>query len=82
MLIVYGDDIIVIEDETKGLKSRLENEFKTKDFGNLRNFLGIEVGRSNNGIVALDLLEETGMIGYKPAKTPIDPNHKLRFTTE
>jgi hypothetical protein len=54
-----------------------------KDLGDLRYFLCIEVARSKKGIVlsqqkyVLDLLNDTGMLGCRPASTPIDPNHKL-----
>ena len=42
--------------------------------------------RSKEGIFVnqrkyvLDLLDETGMLGCKPAKTPIEPNVKLQPT--
>lgn len=86
ILIVYIDDIIVISDnleEIQSLKVHLEKEFEIKDLGTLRYFLGMEVARTNHGIVVhqrkyvLDLLEEIGMIGCKLAVTPIYPNHKL-----
>jgi hypothetical protein len=54
-----------------------------KDLGDLRYFLCIEVARSKKGIVlsqhkyVLDLLNDTGMLGCRPASTPIDHNHKL-----
>ena len=51
--------------------------------GQLKYFLGIEIARSPTGIIlsqrkyALDLLNDTGMLGCRPASTPIDQNHKL-----
>ncbi|RVW56555.1 Retrovirus-related Pol polyprotein from transposon RE1 [Vitis vinifera] len=58
-------------------------EFKIKDLGNLKYFLGMEIARSKKGIVVsqrkyvLDLLNETGMLGCKPAETPMDTTVKL-----
>jgi len=86
ILAVYVDDIIIIGDdevEVKRLKENLSKEFEVKDLGQLRYFLGIEVARSQKGILlkqrkyVLDLLNETGMLGCRPASYPIDPNHKL-----
>jgi hypothetical protein len=86
MLAVYVDDIIITGDdetEIKSLKKNLSKQFEVKDLGPLRYFLGIEIARSLKGIVlsqrkyVLDLLKETGMLGCRPASTPIDPNHKL-----
>lgn len=52
-LIVYVDDIVVTgndEVEMEQLKSNLTREFKIKDLGSLKYFLGIEVARSKQGI--------------------------------
>ncbi|XP_059668762.1 uncharacterized mitochondrial protein AtMg00810-like [Cornus florida] len=57
-----------------------------KDLGQFRYFLGIKVARSKQGIsllqrkYVLDLLRDTGMLGCKPASTPMDPN--LKISTE
>jgi len=86
LLAVYVDDIIITGDdevEIKRMKENLSKEFEVKDLGQLKYFLGIEVARSPKGIVlsqrkyVLDLLNETGMLGCRPASTPMDPNHKL-----
>ncbi|KAA0055189.1 cysteine-rich RLK RECEPTOR-like protein kinase [Cucumis melo var. makuwa] len=86
VLIVYVDDIILSGDdqaEINQLKQRMCNEFEIKDLGNLTYFLGMEVARSKEDIsmsqrkYTLDLLTETGMLGYRPADTPIEFNHKL-----
>lgn len=90
ILIVYVDDIILTGDdimEMDRLKKALTLEFEMKDLGNLRYFLGMEIARSKSGIsvsqrkYVLDLLKETGMLGCKPAETPIDPNVKFDRTS-
>ena len=86
-LIIYVDDMIITgddEEEIVTLKGKLFQEFEMKDLGNLKYFLGIEVLRSMQGIFIhqrkyiLDLLTETGMLGGKPADTPIVANHGLQ----
>lgn len=86
ILIVYVDDIIVTGDddvEVGRLKQMLANEFEVKDLGQLKYFIGMEVARAKKGILisqrkyVLDLLKEIGMLGCKPAETPIDANKKL-----
>nr|CAN71214.1 hypothetical protein VITISV_039504 [Vitis vinifera] len=52
-LIVYVDDMVVTEndlEERKALQNYLSKEFKMKDLGHLKYFLGIEVSRSSEGI--------------------------------
>ena len=86
ILIVYVDDIILTGDykeELESLKHYLSKEFEIKDLGNLKYFLGMEIARSKHGIFVsqrkyvLDLLTETGMLGCKPASTPMDSNKKV-----
>ncbi|KAF3657316.1 hypothetical protein FXO38_13745 [Capsicum annuum] len=85
-LVVYVDDIVITGNDQDGitnLKQHLFQHFQTKDLGRLKYFLGIEVTQSSLGIVvsqrkyALDILEETGMMGCRPIDTPMDPNAKL-----
>ncbi|CAH9082663.1 unnamed protein product [Cuscuta europaea] len=86
VLIVYVDDIILTGNyckEIEDLKKKLAQEFEIKDLGELKYFLGMEIARSQKGIVVsqrkyvLDLLHETGMSACRPIDTPIDPNQKL-----
>jgi hypothetical protein len=87
ILVVYVDDIVVTgndDEEIRNLKKMLAKSFDVKDLGFLHFFLGIEVAYGAQGIYlsqrkyVLDLLAETGMLGSKPAATPIEPN--LRIT--
>jgi hypothetical protein len=91
VLIVYVDDIIITGDdfvERDKLRKRLSAEFKIKELGKLKYFLGIEVVYSEKGICisqqkySLDLLKETGMVDYKPCETPIDLKHGLENDEE
>ena len=53
LLVVYVDDIVIIESDSKSissLKSFLHGQFHTVDLGMLRYFLGVEVMRSKHGI--------------------------------
>lgn len=91
ILIVYVDDFIVTgndRDEIRKLKEMLAKEFEIKDLGILGYLVGIEVARLSKGIFVsqtkyvLDLLQEIGMLGCKPANTLIDPNYNWRTTVK
>jgi hypothetical protein len=80
------DDIILTrdyEEELVRLKKLLAKEFEIKDLRYLKYFLGMEVAQSRKGIYVsqrkyvLDLLKETGMLGCKPANTPMDSTKKI-----
>ncbi|RVW65369.1 Retrovirus-related Pol polyprotein from transposon RE1 [Vitis vinifera] len=85
-LLVYADDIIVIgndEKEKDALRRCLVKEFKTKELGRLKYFLGMGVAHSREGIFIsqqtymTNLLKETRKLACRLVSTPIDPNHKL-----
>ncbi|XP_014523570.1 uncharacterized protein LOC106779872 [Vigna radiata var. radiata] len=86
-LLVYVDDIVLAGnsiDEITHIKDLLHRQFQIKDLEELKYFLGFEVARSKKGIhlhkrkYALDILEETGMMGSKPCSTPFLSNtHSL-----
>ena len=86
LLVVYVDDIVIIESDSTGIssfKSFLHGHFHTKDLGMLRYFLGVEVMRSKHGIFlsqrkhVLDLLSETRKLGAKPCSSPMAPGVHL-----
>ena len=71
VLAVYVDDFIITGDDEKeirNLKENLSRQLEVKDLGQLRYFLGIQIGRNPKGIVLsqrkclLDLLSKIGML--------------------
>ena len=83
------DDIIITGDDTSGIvqvKNGLRRSFDIKNLGPLHYFLVIEVARSSQCIYlsqrkySLDLLQDTCMLGCRPASTPMVPN--LKISTE
>jgi len=71
-------------DDIERIKTKLDVEFQIKDLGKVKYFLCIEVAHSIAGITIcqrkyyLDILNDTGLLGAKPAKTLLDPSVKLR----
>ncbi|XP_071728346.1 uncharacterized protein [Rutidosis leptorrhynchoides] len=82
-ILVYVDDIVVTGNnlnEIEKFKLFLKSKFQIKDLGRLKYFLGIEILNNEKGICmnqrkyCLDLLSDYGMLGCKPANTPIESN--------
>lgn len=73
--------------EITSVKSILDQQFKIKDLGTLKFFLGLDVARSFAGLIlsqrkyALELLEDVGLLACKLASTPMLPGLKLSTTT-
>lgn len=85
-ILVYVDDIILegtSMPEFDRIKLILDENFSIKNLGILKYFLGLEVAHSQAGIslsqrkYCLDLLQESDMLGSKPAPTPTDSSVKL-----
>lgn len=85
-VLVYVDDLIVGGNDSALIslfKSYLSRCFHMKDLGVLRYFLEIEVSRGKEGMYlcqkkyVLDIIEECGLLGSKPAPTPMEQNHNL-----
>jgi len=85
-ILVYVDDIILAGDNLKSIThftKLLDQTFSIKDLGILKFFLGLEVARSSHGIhlcqrkYVLDILSDSGMLGSRPASTPMDYSTRL-----
>ncbi|XP_035548665.1 uncharacterized mitochondrial protein AtMg00810-like [Juglans regia] len=89
-LLVYVDDILVASNDltiVNDLKALMHSKFQIKDLGPLRYFLGIEIARSSKGIhfcqkkYTLDILADSGTLGSKHTKVPMEQNLKLTKST-
>lgn len=85
-ILVYVDDLIISGNSTSAInsfKAYLSTCFHMKDLGSLKYFLGLEVSRSSQGIYlcqrkyTLEIITECGLLGCKPAGSPMDQNHTL-----
>ena len=83
ILAVYVDDIIITGSdnaEVTTTKAYLAQHFVTRDLSPPRYFLGLEIAYRQRQMsicqrkYALDLLEETGTPGCKPASSPMEQN--------
>ncbi|CAM8947840.1 unnamed protein product [Rhodiola kirilowii] len=90
-LLIYVDDILITGNDSESIsniKKFLRNNFRIKDLGNLRYFLGIEVSKSREGIYisqrkyALDIIKDVGLSGAAPVGTPMERGVKLCDSSE
>ncbi|KAK3002667.1 hypothetical protein RJ639_019973 [Escallonia herrerae] len=88
-ILIYVDDILLTGNdlqEIERLKKFLLKRFRIKNLGDLKYFLGIEFSRSKKGIFmsqrkyALDILQDSGLLGVRPDKFPMEQNLKLTPT--
>uniref|UniRef100_A0A2N9HCG1 Integrase catalytic domain-containing protein n=1 Tax=Fagus sylvatica TaxID=28930 RepID=A0A2N9HCG1_FAGSY len=86
LVLVYVDEILVASNDLSQIetfKHALSTNFKTKDLGPLKYFLGLKVARSQKGIFlnqrkyALDILNDSGQLGARTASFPMEQNLKL-----
>jgi hypothetical protein len=85
-VLIYVDDIIVSSSSPKAtvaLLRDLEKEFALKDLGEIHYFLGIEVTRTQQGMVlsqrkySEDLLKRASMQNCKEVTTPLSTSERL-----
>nr|XP_019068974.1 uncharacterized protein LOC109120063 [Solanum lycopersicum] len=86
VILVYVDDLLITGNSSRMVqeaKDTLHKNFKMKDLGSLRYFLGIEILKSKEGLLlnqrkyALQLISEAGLSGAKTVSTLLEFNQKL-----
>lgn len=86
VVIVYVDDILITGNSQEliaQVKDFLHSQYKIKDLGPMKYFLGLELARNSEGNFlnqhkyVLDILADTGLASVKPSAVPIEQNHKL-----
>ncbi|KAJ0615983.1 putative RNA-directed DNA polymerase [Helianthus annuus] len=84
--LIYVDDVVLVRNDSRKIqatKDFLDKRFSIKDLGPLKYFLGIEVAKTNEGMVlsqrkyTLDILEDVGMTGCRPSSFSMEQNLKL-----
>ena len=85
-LLIYVNDILITRNDSVSIsiiKKFLHSQFRHKDLGDLKYFLGIEVSSSKNGIFisqrkyALEIIKNAGLLGATPIDTPMKQGLKL-----
>ena len=86
VVIVYVDDILLTGSDLvliNSLKSALHSAFSIKDLGEAKYYLGLEISRTDEGILLsqrkfiLDMLETSNLLDSKPLFIPLDQHLKL-----
>ncbi|KAF8401977.1 hypothetical protein HHK36_012928 [Tetracentron sinense] len=83
VLLVYVDDILLTGSDTSGiveLQQVLQSSFHMKDLGSLTYFLGLEVSRTDRGILVsqrkytCDLINQAQLSDQRTVETPMELN--------
>ena len=86
VLAIYVDNILLTGNDEAAIcatKTYLQTHFAIRDLKTPRYFLGIEFAYQSGKLVlsqrkyALDLLQETGLLGCKPATSPLEARPKF-----
>jgi len=89
-LLVYVDDIIIASNDSAAvsrLTQFLNSQFRLKDLGAAKYFLGLEIARNSTGIsvsqrkYTLEILEDSGLLAAKPVAFLMEANLKLSKDT-
>jgi hypothetical protein len=89
-LLVYVDDIIIASNDSAAvsrLTQFLNSQFRLKDLGAAKFFLGLEIARNSTGIsvsqrkYTLEILEDSGLLAAKPVAFLMEANLKLSKDT-
>jgi len=85
-LLVYVDDIVIASNDLDAISSLtafLNSQFRLKDIGMVKYFLGLELAHTAKGIsvsqrkYCLDIIQDSGLLAAKPASFPMESNLKL-----
>ncbi|XP_048231304.1 uncharacterized mitochondrial protein AtMg00810-like [Ricinus communis] len=91
VLLIYLDDILITGNDSENItdvKNFLHKNFRLKDLGKLKYFLGIEVSTSRKGInvyqrkYALEIIKDAGLLGATPVETLMERGTKLCENSE
>lgn len=86
VVLIYVDDILITGANSSAIdevEALLHSQFKIKDTGSLKYFLGLEISRNSTGIClhqrkyTLDIITDSGLSLAKSSEVPIDQNHGL-----